>query len=134
MSKDTVKSMFKKIEADKEFRQKYAAMMQAHQAESEKALAEKIIGLGKNSGFTFSKDDLLAARAELMDKANSNGELSEADLEKVAGGQGFDVRKAVIIGFSVITAGIACGLTSITVELKNGPGGCGRGMTTVDCK
>jgi len=87
MSKDTVKSMFKKIEADKEFRQKYAAMMQAHQAESEKALAEKIIWLGKNSGFTFSKDDLLAARAELMDKANSNGELSETDLEKVAGGR-----------------------------------------------
>jgi len=86
MSKDAVKQMFGKIEKDAVLKTKYAELMQAHQKDAEKALSDKLVELGKTSGFAFSKDDLLTARAELIDKSNSNKELSDDDLTNVAGG------------------------------------------------
>lgn len=133
MSKDNVKKLFEKIQKDAELQKKYAKLMQAHQTEAEKALAEKLIELGKNGGFTFSKEDLLAARAELMDKNNGGKELSENDLENVAGGFKANTRKGLAIGFSIATAGIACGVASIVVESVKGAGECGRESTTVNC-
>jgi len=35
--------------------------MYAHQIETEKILAEKLVELGKTSGFEFSKDDQITA-------------------------------------------------------------------------
>jgi predicted ribosomally synthesized peptide with nif11-like leader len=88
MSKDNVKKMFGKMEKDADMQKKYAALMLAHQNETEKLLSDKLVELGKTAGFAFSKDDLLAARAELVDIINSNKELSDKDLSDVAGGKG----------------------------------------------
>jgi len=119
MSKDNVKKMFGKIEKDSQLQKKYAELMQAHQKEIEKALAEKIIGLGRISGFEFTKDDLMAARAELIDIANSNKELSDGDMASVSGG-GTTAGKIIGTGMmSVMTAGTVCamlGLISIVYE------------------
>jgi predicted ribosomally synthesized peptide with nif11-like leader len=86
MSKDNVKQMFAKIENDADFQKKYAGLMEAHRQETEKALADKLIQLGKTAGFEFSNEDLHAARAEVMNIANSNKELSDGDLANVTGG------------------------------------------------
>ncbi len=97
MSKDIVKQMFGKMEKDAELQKKYAELMQAHQKDAEKALADKLLELGKTSGFAFSKEDLLAARAELMDRKNANGELADKDLESVAGGKGEHATATVLM-------------------------------------
>jgi len=115
MSKDSVKQMFGKMEKNEELQKKYAALMQAHQKESEKAMAEKLIEFGKTSGFAFSKEDLLAARAEVIDKFNSNKELSDGDLASVAGGGD---QKAFVITASIITGGLACMAISADAENK----------------
>jgi len=115
MSKDTVKQMFGKMEKDAELQKKYAALMQANQKEAEKALADKLVELGKTSGFAFSKEELIAARAEFMDEANSNGELSDSDLENVAGGMAV---KNDAIKISIFTLGLGCIVTSIDNEIK----------------
>jgi len=111
MSKDNVKQMFGKMEKDAEFQKKYTELMQAHLKEAEKALNEKLIELGKTSGFAFSKDDLMAARAELVDKLNSNKELSDGDLANVAGGNA-DSKKYVGIA-SLMTLGTACAVLGV---------------------
>jgi len=130
MSKDNVKQMFGKLEKDAELQKKYAALMQADQKESETKMAEKLIELGKTSGFAFSRDDLIAARAEVMDKTNSNRELSDGDLANVAGGS---KRKSDILIATIFTAGIMCAVISIAAEINKG-GDCGIGMsTTVKC-
>jgi hypothetical protein len=89
--------------------------VQAHQKESEKVLADKLVELGKTSGFAFSKEDLMAARAEFMDNKNSNCELSDSDLENVAGGIAV---KYDAIKISIFTLGIGCIVTSIDNESK----------------
>ena len=111
MSKDNVKKLFGKMEKDAELQKKFAELMRAHQSETEKIVADKLIEFGKNSGFAFSKDDLFAARAELVDKINSNRELNDGDLSKVAGGG--NMEKAMTILSSVFTAGLACAVASI---------------------
>jgi len=123
MSKDNVKKMFGKIEKDAALQKKYAELMQAHQKETEKALTDKLVELGKTSGFEFSKDDLLAARAELIDKAHSNKELSNEDLAKVAGGRG---AKECALDFSFANFGIGCAIASIVYEARDGKGECAR--------
>jgi len=121
MSKDNVKQMFGKMEKDSALKDKYAQLVQSHQNESEKKLTEKLVELGQTSGFVFSKDDLVAARAELIDNANSNGELADGDLAKVAGGG--RLSKSVAIYGSVITLGVMCAVYSVISEVQN-PGQC----------
>jgi len=130
MSKDNVKKMFGKIEKDAGLQKKYAELMQGHSKEAEKSLAEKLIGFGKAEGFSFSKDDLLAARAEVIDRINSNKELSAEDLSKVAGG---GTQKGIVLALSITTAGIGCALASVMGEI-DGKGGCGRFLSaTTKC-
>jgi len=49
MSKDNVKQLFGKMEKDSELQKKYASLMRAHQIETEKSLADKLVELGKTS-------------------------------------------------------------------------------------
>ncbi len=126
MSKDNVKQMFGKMEKDAALKGKYADLMKAHQKDAENKMAEKLIEFGKTSGFAFSKDDLLAARAEVMDKANSNKELSDGDLANVAGG---GAQKASAVMVSIFSAGIACAIVSLSDE-KNQKGSCGAHLST----
>jgi len=126
MSKDNVKKMFGKMEKDAELQKKYAVLMQEHQKDAEKILADKLVELGKTSGFSFSHDDLMAARAEVMDKNNSGKELSDSDLANVAGGGS---QKATAVMVSIFSLGIACAVVSYSEE-KNHAGGCGAKMST----
>jgi predicted ribosomally synthesized peptide with nif11-like leader len=126
MSKDNVKQMFAKMEKDADFQKKYADLMAAHRQETEKALADKLIQLGKTAGFEFSNEDLHAARAEVMDKANSNEELSDGDLANVAGG---GAQKSIAVMASIFSLGIACAINSANAE-KQKAGGCGAIMST----
>jgi len=126
MSKDNVKQMFGKMEKDAQLQKKYVDLMQSHQKEAEDKMAEKLIELGKTSGFAFSKDDLVAARSEIMDKGNSNKELSDDDLSNVAGG---GAQKNTAVLCSIFSFGIACAVNSANAEKQN-PGGCGALMST----
>jgi len=129
MSKDNVKQMFGKMEKDAALKNKYAELMQAHQIETEKALADKLIELGKTAGFKFSKDDLMASRAELADKINENKELSDDDLANVAGGENSTGFKSDNVLFSLGTIGLGCAVLSVKLE-ANSPGACGSYMST----
>jgi len=127
MSKNSVKQMFGKMEKDEQLQKKYAALIQAHQNETEKALADKLIEFGKAAGFSFSIDELIAARAEAMDTKNAVGELSDNDLAGVAGGEGIGRTigsKSNAVIFSIMTVGIYCLERSISME-ANYKGGCG---------
>jgi len=128
MSKDDVGKMFATIEKDSQLRKKYVEMMQAQRKDSEKALAEKLVEFGKTSGFAFSSDDLLAARAELIDQVNANRELSEKDLASVSGGMHWP-NKVTASATSILTLGIGCAILSV-IENSKKSGACAGLMST----
>jgi|GEM_PF-660931 len=141
MSKDNVKNMFAKFEKDADLKKKYTEIMKIHRKETEDALADMLIELGRNSGFDFSKNDLISVRTEFIDRMNSNSELSDADLNQVAGG-GEMKTKVVII--SVVSAGAICAMLSVfslleTSNFKNsgyvGHTKCAHALTVTEgCK
>ncbi len=130
MSKDTVKQMFGKMEKEAQLQEKYLEMLRRNQNLTEDVLAEKLIEFGRSSGFAFSKNDLMAARSEILDNANSNRELSDGDLSSLAGG---GQQKTVGVCTSIFGFGVACLLTSLYFERT---GQCGEVLTTSDpnCK
>jgi len=130
MSKENVKKMFGKLEKDAEFQKKYMALMQAQAKETDDALAGRLIEFGKSEGFSFTNGDLQAARAELADRMNASGELSDADLVKVAGGT--SMPKGLAIAASIFTAGVACAGISLFVHISDGRG-CPEMLSTNNC-
>lgn len=130
MSKDNVKKLFEKIQKDKEFQKKYLELMQAHGKDPENVLAERLAEFGKTSGFDFGRNDLTAARAELMDKKNDGNELSDKDLSSVAGGCDCGgSRKDRMFVVSVLTVAVGCGVLSIIAE-DGKSGDCARTMSS----
>lgn len=132
MSKENVKKFFAAIEQDENLKANYVAAMKEYHAESDKILADKLIALGGSANFLFTENDLKEARAELMDRINENGELADNDLLTASGGINYATKKAASIGFSILTFGLACAVTSIVAE-SSSKGGCGANMTTVQC-
>jgi len=106
MNTEIVKRLFTKIAEDTKLAQDYIELLKKNKHAGEMCLAEKIVEFGNQSGFAFSPQDLFAARAELLDRKNSNSELSNNDLGNVASGA--VNRKAEIITASVIRASVFC--------------------------
>jgi len=136
MSIDNVRKMFAIIEKDQNFQKKYADLITCHGRETEKTLADKLVEFGRTENFNFTNDDLMAARAELADKLNSNGELNEKDLTNVSGG---GIVKSCAVAFSIVTFGASCAVFSIYYEINQRLGrnvSCASCMTTKneECK
>ncbi len=88
MSKENVKKMFITMQTDAKLQKKFAEGAQLNGKKPENVQADLLVEFGKAAGFVFSKEELLAARAELMDKSKENRELCDDDLVNVAGGAG----------------------------------------------
>lgn len=71
--------MFSQIETNGDLKKKYSEFIEKHCKEAENIFCDKLIEFGRASGFTFSKEDILAARSE-------SRELSDDELSLVAGG------------------------------------------------
>jgi len=131
MSKDNVKKMFYDIEKNESLKKQYIEIIKKYQKASEDTIAGKLIELGKSSGFAFSKDELIAARTELIDKINENKELGDGDLANVSGGNAF--QKTVTAVSSIIFI-VGCAVISLVSE-HNEKGGCGDALsiTKTEC-
>jgi predicted ribosomally synthesized peptide with nif11-like leader len=120
MSKENVKSFFKVVGEDASLKDQVEGAMKGLEGADGKAIGNKLIELGAGAGFSFSLDDLMAAREELMDLANAeNSDLSDEDLDAVAGGG-----KVGAIVASVISAGVICAAASIITIKNDDPRNC----------
>ncbi len=129
MSKETVKKFFVKVEQDETLRNSFLAAIKSIKPENQNEVAEKIIQTAKTAGFDFSAEELFEARAELVDAANSNPELSDKDLSAVSGG--ITESKAKAVGVSIGTVGIGCAVISIMGEatVSQNSTGCAAWLT-----
>ena len=80
--------MFETIEKNMELKKKYHEMLRFHYVEIGKIMEDKLIKFGKETGFSFTNEDLKSYMNEFLNKIASNKELSAEDLCKVSGGLG----------------------------------------------
>ena len=85
---------------------------------------EALVKWVKDQGVEATSEEVIAF---LKEKNSRNGELSEEELDQVAGGKSADWMEAY---FSVFTAGIACGVTAIVSKCTGTVGTAieGKGM------
>jgi predicted ribosomally synthesized peptide with nif11-like leader len=101
MSMENARAFYEKVKADQILQQKIGELAKEKPAETE-AIIIKVAG---EKGFPFTLEEMRTVMKELTKKAPDHGELSDAELEAVAGGSkdyfGF------ILG-SIATLGLVC--------------------------
>ena len=98
MSKEAVEGFYKKVMKDPGLQEKFKA------ATTEDAFIKLAVDLGAKNGFSFTAEE---ARARMSEEAKGGSQLSERQLESVAGG-------AVSYGGSILCG--YCGSQSGTSE------------------
>lgn len=120
MSKENVKSFFGELQKNPALKEKFMTAMKESNDESVKKMTVTIVDFAKANGFSFCEKDLMELHAELMDSSNDNGELSDDDLLKAAGG----VSKGLLVGASVASVGLFCAVGSAVFDIRGGKGAC----------
>jgi predicted ribosomally synthesized peptide with nif11-like leader len=86
MIKETVTAFFQKMQADETLKKQFASIQSELQQQMMEQLADKLVTLGADSGFEFTTDEL---RDMYKTMANEPRELSDDEVDGVAGGTGF---------------------------------------------
>lgn len=97
---DKMKELYEKVAKDTALQAKLNAILKDAERAGEAATGEKLISFAKEAGF----DATLAEMKEFFKKlAEKGGELSESELDMVAGGKGGDD-----VANSILSIGINC--------------------------
>lgn len=89
MSKEQVAAFFQKMQTNEAFKKELASVQNELQQTMMAEIAEKLVALGARTGFAFTADDLRESYKDMVEKMSDNQELSNAELDAVAGGWGF---------------------------------------------
>ncbi len=129
MSRENVKHFFIKAERDEAIKKNLLEALKGIKPEMQDEASQKIVQIARAAGFDFNIEELLEARAELIDTANANPELSDRDLGVVSGGINPSY-KAMVVSVSVATVGAGCAVMSVIGEVSTNSSGCSSWLTT----
>ena len=99
-----MKELYEKVAKDAGLQAKFAQITQEAEEAGKEATGEKLLAFAKEAGYEISLDEMSAFFQELA-KENT-GELSNLELDMVAGGKGEGA--AILVGISILTFGIGC--------------------------
>jgi len=103
-----MKELYWKVAADSVLQDKFAEIVRNAENENKETVAEKLVEFAKESGYEATIEELKAF-------LEREGELSDSELDMVAGGKSQNGRGNVI--GSVFTLGITCAVGSVLFEL-----------------
>lgn len=116
MSIKIVNEFYQKIASEEEMKTELSELFQPYEgktldeAERETLVEQILLPYAKQKGFLFTLEELKQYEIELTER-KENGELSDEELEAVAGGLGIAIALCIIIGLG---AGIHTGFCWIT--------------------
>lgn len=114
-----MQDLYRKVAGDPILQQKYCQILAASDQAGPVSTEEKLQTFAKEAGYEVSIQEMQAFFQGMTAKAE--GELSDAELDQVAGGK---VNPSVVIA-SVFTLGIVCAAGSIA-DAVNGINNCGK--------
>lgn len=119
MDMDKMKELYEKVAGDSVLQNKFTDIMKEAENAGEEETKEKLIAFAEDAGFTVSVEEMTAYFKKLSEA--KEGEMSEEELDMVAGGKGrnFWIRTA-------INMGVGCAVGSAMVFM--GDGNCGQIM------
>ncbi len=106
---EKMKELYQKVSQDLSLQEKYVKLTQEN-VENQDALIEKLVDFAKEAGFDVSEEEIVEFFESMG--GNSEGELSETELDSVAGGKINPGLISVIsnnFGCKPVIASIVCG-------------------------
>jgi predicted ribosomally synthesized peptide with nif11-like leader len=124
MPQEQLKGFLEAIQADVILQEKLQAISSTSgedQSVTDDEYDEAIFAVAKESGFIISAEDLKSLRTEIEVLEGNDGELTDKQLEDVAGGAAFIPSAATLATLATIKTGVAItgGLVSIGASLRS---------------
>lgn len=98
-----MKELYEKVAADSALQAKFNEIMSAAEKDGKESTEAKLIAFAKEAGYAVTADEMKAY-------LERQGELTDSELDLVAGGKGLGIT------LSVITVGVGCGALSAYVS------------------
>lgn len=112
-----INELYQKVAADAALQAKFATITKEAEQTTREAIEERLIAFAKEAGFDVSIEEAKTYFEEQAKSQNAGGELSEHELDMVAGGKSSD-GGGYIVG-SVLTVGLFCAAASAQAELEH---------------
>lgn len=108
-----MKELYEKVAADTNLQAKFQGIMAAAENAGKGATEEKLVAFAKEAGFEVVPAEIETFFSEMSEKRE--GELTDSELDAVAGGKG-----GIGALVSIAGGGIGCGITSAIAEVVSG--------------
>ena len=111
---EKTKQLYKKVAADSALQEKFRQIMNEAEKAGQQETEAKLTSFAKEAGYDISIGEMQEFFRSMVE--NGSGELSDTELDSVAGGKSFNGIGNTI--GSVITLGITCAAGSVIWELE----------------
>jgi predicted ribosomally synthesized peptide with nif11-like leader len=105
---DKMKELYEKVAKDSALQAKFADIMKVAEEAGLESTKKKLAAFAKDAGFDVTLEEVQAFFKELSQK--TEGELSDTELDMVAGGKSRSGKLATAI--SIVSAGVGCVILS----------------------
>lgn len=119
---DKMKQLYEKVAADNELQAKFAEIIKGVEKAGQEATEAKLVAFAKGEGYEVSLDEMRDFFRRLAEA--EEGELSDAELDAVAGGKQTLEKYYVDPTGSIATLGMGCIATSSPIPRKSMVGYC----------
>ena len=110
-----MKQLYEKVGEDSTLQEKFNEILEAAQKAGPEETEKKLVAFAKEAGYEVSLDEMKDFFKELAE--NDKGELSDAELDMVAGGK--SLTGIFHVFTSVASAGLSCAANSAAEEAKH---------------
>ena len=107
-----MKELYEKVAADSTLQAKFSEIMKDAEVDGEAETKEKLVAFAKENGYDVTLDEMQDFFKGLAE--SKEGELSDAELDLVAGGK---TQGEIIV--STLSLGIGCAVASIIASTQN---------------
>lgn len=122
---NSMKELYEKVKRDDALQKKFAEIMEESNTSGKEKTETRLMAFAKDAGYDMSVEDMVSFFTE-MNKKSGETELSEAELDLVAGGKMKGSGYFTVAAISIASFGIACAVISASADMdKNADTTCG---------
>ena len=104
MSNEAAGQFLDRVESDEQLQEELAKVIESAESGGEGADREGATQLGQKYGYDFTSDELWAEIKKRQEELQKTGELSDEELEAVAGGESVVLTATIAAGTAIATA------------------------------
>lgn len=108
-----MKELYEKVAADSALQEKFKEIMGSAEKDGKEATEAKLTAFAKEAGYAVTTAEMTEFFKQMSDE--QIGELSDSDMDMVAGG-----KNKAGLAISIFGLGVSCGVVSFSLEVTEG--------------